>query len=144
MKKLALILSMLLLALPMVAGEERVAGPDGRLVVTVNDKGGAPAYGVTYDGVEFLAPSPLGLKTDVGDYTEGLTLTGVKIDAVSDDYSVPTIKASTVHYRANRGVFSFSKDGKPGPWCQKLYTALQQIQYGEAEDVFGWCDVINL
>ena len=113
MKKISLMLSMLLLALPMVAGEERVAGPDGRLVVTVNDKGGAPTYGVTYDGVEFLSPSPLGLKTDVGDYTEGLTLTGVKIDAVSDDYSVPTIKVSTVHYRANRGVFSFSKDGKP-------------------------------
>ena len=106
-------LSLSLLGLPVMAGEERVAGPDGRLVVTVSDKGGAPAYGVTYDGTEFLAPSPLGVKTDVGDYTTGLTLTGVRVEPVSDDYSVPTIKASTVHYRANRGVFSFAKDGKP-------------------------------
>ena len=44
----------------------------------------------------------------------------------------------------NNKSYVISKDGKPGPWCQKLYTALQQIQYGEAEDVFGWCDVINL
>ena len=106
-------LSLSLLGLPVMAGEERVAGPDGRLVVTVSDKGGAPVYGVTYDGTEFLAPSPLGVKTDVGDYTTGLTLTGVRVEPVSDDYSVPTIKASTVHYRANRGVFSFAKDGKP-------------------------------
>ena len=106
-------LSLSLLGLPVMAGEERVAGPDGRLVVTVSDKGGEPAYGVTYDGTEFLAPSPLGVKTDVGDYTTGLTLTGVRVEPVSDDYSVPTIKASTVHYRANRGVFSFAKDGKP-------------------------------
>jgi hypothetical protein len=113
MKKTALILSMMLLVLPMAAKEERVAGPDGRLVVTVSDAGGKPTYSVTYDGVAFLAPSPLGLKADVGDFTQGLSLTGFAQEAVSDDYSVPTIKVSTVHYRANRGVFSFAKDGKP-------------------------------
>ena len=113
MKKTALILSSVLLALPMVAREERVAGPDGRLAVNVSDAGGRPVYDVTYDGETFLKPSPIGLKADVGDYTEGLTLTGVTVEAVADDYSVPTIKASTVHYRANRGVFSFEKDGEP-------------------------------
>ena len=44
----------------------------------------------------------------------------------------------------NNKSYVISKDGQPGPWCKKLYTALQQIQYGEAEDVFGWCDIINL
>ena len=113
MKKTALIFSLLLLALPLVASEERVASPDGRLVVTVSDNGGKPAYSVAYDEVAFLAPSPLGLKTDIGDFTAGLTLTGFAQEAVADDYSVPTIKTSTVHYRANKGVFSFAKDGKP-------------------------------
>ena len=111
-KKTVLMLSMALLALPMAAKEERVAGPDGRLVVTVSDEGGKPAYSVTYDGVAFLAPSPIGVKTDIGDFTQGLALTGFAQEAVADDYSVPTIKTSTVHYRANRGVFSFAKDGK--------------------------------
>ena len=113
MKKIALILSLVLLTLPMVAKVERVAGPDGRLVVTVSDEGGMPTYCVVYDGVAFLAPSPLGLKADIGDFTQGLALTGFAQEPVSDDYSVPTIKTSTVHYRANRGVFSFTKDGKP-------------------------------
>ena len=113
MKKIALIFSLVLLALPVAAKEERVAGPDGRLVVTVSDEGGKPTYSVTYDGVAFVAPSPLGLKADIGDFTAGLALTGFAREAVADDYSVPTIKASTVHYRANRGVFSFAKDGKP-------------------------------
>ena len=113
MKKTALIFSLLLLALPVVASEERVAGPDGRLVVTVSDAGGKPTYSVAYDGAAFVAPSPLGLKADIGDFTAGLTLTGFAQEAVADDYSVPTIKASTVHYRANKGVFTFAKDGKP-------------------------------
>ena len=113
MKKIALILSLVLLALPVVAKEERVASPDGRLVVTVSDNGGMPTYSVAYDGAAFLAPSPLGLKADIGDFTAGLTLTGFAQEAVADDYSVPTIKTSTVHYRANKGVFTFAKDGKP-------------------------------
>ena len=113
MKKIALIFSLALLALPVAAKEERVAGPDGRLVVTVSDNGGKPTYSVTYDGVAFVAPSPLGLKADIGDFTAGLALTGFAQEAVADDYSVPTIKTSTVHYRANKGVFTFAKDGKP-------------------------------
>ena len=113
MKKIALILSVMLLGLPMAAKEEQVAGPDGRLVVTVSDQGGKPTYSVTYDGVAFVAPSPLGVKTDMGDFSEGLVLKGFAQEEVADDYSVPTIKKSTVHYRANKGVFSFEKDGKP-------------------------------
>ena len=76
MKKIALIFSLALLALPVAAKEERVAGPDGRLVVTVSDEGGKPTYSVTYDGTAFVAPSPLGLKADIGDFTAGLALTG--------------------------------------------------------------------
>ena len=113
MKKTALILSVMLLALPMAASEERVAGPDGRLVVAVSDEGGMPTYSVWYDGVPFLLRSPLGLKTDIGDFTQGVRLAGwLKEGPVTDDYSIPTIKKSSVHYEANRAVFSFLKDGK--------------------------------
>ena len=113
MKKIVLLLILLLPGLSLTARKETVTGPDGRLAVTVSDDGGVLRYSVAYDGAELLAPSPLGLKTDVGDYTEGLTLKDFSVTAVADDYSVPTIKASTVHYRANRGVFAFEKDGKP-------------------------------
>ena len=113
MKKIALMLSLLLLGMPMLAKEEQVAGPDGRLVVTVSDEGGKPTYSVKYDGVPFLWTSPLGVKTDIGDFTEGLKLSGfLKEGPIVDDYSVPTIKASKVHYEANRAVFSFAKGDK--------------------------------
>ena len=113
MKKTALILSMVLLALPMAAEEERVASPDGRLVVTVSDEGGKPTYSVTYDGVPMLWRSPLGVKTDIGDFTQNLRFSGsLKEGPIIDDYSVPTIKASKVHYEANRAVFSFLQGDK--------------------------------
>lgn len=39
--------------------------------------------------------------------------------------------------------YVFSADGKPGPWSEKLYNALRAIQYGEAEDTHGWCEIID-
>ncbi|MDR1122245.1 MAG: branched-chain amino acid aminotransferase [Dysgonamonadaceae bacterium] len=34
--------------------------------------------------------------------------------------------------------YVFSKDGKPGAICQKLYDKLRAIQYGNEPDTFGW------
>ena len=38
--------------------------------------------------------------------------------------------------------FVFSKDGKPGPICTKLYNKLRGIQYGTEPDTHGWTTVI--
>ena len=38
--------------------------------------------------------------------------------------------------------FVFSKDGKPGPICTKLYNKLRGIQYGIEEDIHGWTTVV--
>jgi branched-chain amino acid aminotransferase len=38
--------------------------------------------------------------------------------------------------------YLFSKDGKPGPVCDKLYHKLLAIQYGEEPDVHGWVTVL--
>ncbi len=38
--------------------------------------------------------------------------------------------------------YVFSKDGKPGKICEKLYNKLRAIQYGEEEDVFGWTTIV--
>ena len=123
MRKFFLLLGLLAFPAALLGGEAKVAGPDGRLEVTVSD---GPVYSVSYDGVVFLAPSPLGVKADIGDFTAGLTLSGVRTEPLSDDYSVPTIKASEVRYRANRGVFSFEKDGR---------TVLEVIFQVSAHDV---------
>jgi len=38
--------------------------------------------------------------------------------------------------------YVFSKDGKPGTVCDKLYHKLLAIQYGEEPDVHGWVTVV--
>lgn len=38
--------------------------------------------------------------------------------------------------------YTFSEDGKPGPWSTKLYNHLRAIQYGVEEDKHGWTTVV--
>ncbi len=40
-------------------------------------------------------------------------------------------------------VYTISKDGKPGPWSEKLYHELRAIQYGDIEDRHGWVTVLD-
>ena len=40
--------------------------------------------------------------------------------------------------------FQISKDGKPGPWSERLYKAYRNIQYGIEPDKYGWTTVIDL
>lgn len=39
--------------------------------------------------------------------------------------------------------YQISKDGKPGPWSEKLYTTLRNIQYGIIPDKYGWVRIIE-
>lgn len=39
--------------------------------------------------------------------------------------------------------YVFSKDGKPGPVCTKLYNKLRAIQYGDEPDKFGWITIVE-
>lgn len=38
--------------------------------------------------------------------------------------------------------YSFSKDGKPGVVCEKLYNKLLAIQYGDEPDTHGWVTIV--
>jgi len=39
--------------------------------------------------------------------------------------------------------YVFSKDGKPGPICDKLYHKLQAIQCGDEPDLYNWVTVVE-
>ena len=39
--------------------------------------------------------------------------------------------------------YVFSKDGKPGPVCEKLYHKLRAIQYGDEPDQYGWVTLLS-
>ena len=95
------------------AAERKISSPDGRLVVTVSDSEGKATYSVTYDDELFIASSPLGMKTNIGDFTTGLLMgEGFKASDVESEYSLPNIKKSYVRYSAARAVVPFMKDGR--------------------------------
>ena len=98
----------LLASLPLAAEERTVSSPDGKLVVTVNDDGGRANYTVTYAGQPILRSSRLGLKTNIGDFTAGLKLTGTKTSKVDKQYTMTRTKASEAHYVANQAVVTFT------------------------------------
>lgn len=100
----------LLAALPMAAKESKVSSPDGKLVVTVNDDGGRANYTVTYAGQTILRTSRLGLRTNMGDFTKGLTLTDAKQAQVDKRYIMTRTKASEAHYVANQAVLTFANE----------------------------------
>ena len=102
----------LLAALPMAAKESKVSSPDGKLVVTVNDDGGRANYTVTYAGQTILRTSRLGLRTNMGDFTKGLTLTDAKQAQVDKRYTMTRTKASEAHYVANQAVLTFANEKK--------------------------------
>ncbi|MFT3741062.1 MAG: branched-chain amino acid aminotransferase [Breznakibacter sp.] len=39
--------------------------------------------------------------------------------------------------------YVFSKDGKPGAICEKLYNKLRAIQYGDEPDPYGWITIVE-
>ena len=97
----------------MTAKAQSVTSPNGDIKVTLElTDQGKPQYSVNYEGQEMLKPSALGLTTNIGDYTQGLTLKGVVTNPVSDTYSLRNIKQSHVAYQANEAVATYEKDGR--------------------------------
>lgn len=96
------------------AENQQVSSPDGHLIVFVSNDDGKISYSIQYQGNVFLEASPLGLKTNVGDFTEQLILQdSILRKKIEEEYSLPNIKKSHIHYEANEAVFSFMKNKRP-------------------------------
>jgi len=105
--------SMAFACVSVFADTHSVTSPDGKIVFEVTDNGGRPGYSVGYDGKKFITDSPLGFVSDLGDFTQGLELSGMsEVESVSESYSLEKIKRSKVDYKANRCRFTFSKEGE--------------------------------
>ena len=93
---------------------QSIKSPDGKLKVVLSVANGMPFYSISYNEKTFLENSPLGLKTNVGDFASGLILKPeIHQNKIEDNYQLPNIKESNVHYTANEAVFSFTKESKP-------------------------------
>ena len=93
-----------------------VSSPDGRISVDFQMSDGSPMYSVIYDGQVAILPSPLGLKTTMGDYTRELswqkerTVTGEH----TGTYALPSIKVGGEHsYRYNQVTLPLLQKERP-------------------------------
>ena len=112
MRKLFAAAVLLLTALTATAAEQQVNSPDGKTVVTISDNGGQPTYHVMRNGTMVINSSALGLKTNLDDLTQGLTMNKCDVRTVKDEYELKTIKQSHVSYEANEAVCQFEKNGR--------------------------------
>lgn len=102
MKKLLCILITFLGLNTLAAQDVVVKGPDEKLQLVVfvqNEE--KPYYSVTYNGKTMLEKSPLGINTNIGDFTKDLKLTGHAVEVIDTMYQQTRIKTSRIHYRAN-------------------------------------------
>jgi hypothetical protein len=114
MKKLLFMMLVGFTALTAQAKETVISSPDGRLAVTVSDASGRVSYTVSYDGQQMLAPSALGLRTDIGDFTQGLTFKEVKETQIDRTYTMTRTKASVSHYIAKQADIVYTiANGQP-------------------------------
>ena len=91
------------------ANEKRIDSPDGSMTVTVSDESGKPQYTVSLNGRQVLLPSPLGLKMNFDDLTQGLTLKDCDVRTIEDEYTLRTTKQSQVKVVATEAVCHFTK-----------------------------------
>ena len=81
---------------------ETVSSPNRRLTVSVQVEQGVAQYSIQYDGQQMLMPSRLGLTSNIGDFTQDLTLKGSKTSQVEKRYDMTRTKASHSDYKANQ------------------------------------------
>ena len=93
------------------AAEKQVSSPDGKLTVTIADQDGKPTYLVSREGTVMLEASPLGIKTNMADLTQGLVMKECAVNTVSEHYTLRTSKQSDVQYEATEAVCQYEKDG---------------------------------
>ncbi|MEA5126820.1 MAG: glycoside hydrolase family 97 catalytic domain-containing protein [Proteiniphilum sp.] len=84
-----------------------IVSPDRNLQVLIFLKEGTLNYNVSYKGKNILEDSPLGMVTNVSDFSRDLVFVEKKEQVVNKTYNEPKIKQSHVEYRANEVVATY-------------------------------------
>ncbi len=109
--KLMLAFLCLIATLQVVAQQASVTSPDGKLKVEVTcSEDGKATYGVSYNGKQMLEASPLGMKTNMGDFSQGLQLKTTLERKIDKQYKQDRIKVSAIHYVANELMCTFHNE----------------------------------
>jgi alpha-glucosidase len=110
--------SLLLLPLLLMAGAAQaetwnLASPDGQIAVTVDKAdNGLPKYSVSYRGKPVIAPSELGLRTDLAGFgAKGFDAPAVTTRTVNDTYHIVAGKAASAPDYYNEQTLTFHETG---------------------------------
>lgn len=106
----------------LLSSAQTITSPDKKLQVKLSENSGTISYSVNYNGKEFLKNSPLGMITDVGDFSKNLKAESFKTDTVAFDYSLKVLKKSHITGKATRGVWTISHKG------QKIFDIIFMVE----------------
>lgn len=94
------------------AQDIKVVSPNKLLQVSIAVTDGKPTYSVVYKDKTMLENSPLGLKTNEGDFSTGIKFLSQEVSAIDKKYEQTKIKKSQVHYVANKLICTFENEKK--------------------------------
>lgn len=101
MKKTIISLLLLCMLTPLSADNIVIRSPDKHVQVTLFLKDGSLNYNVNYKGKTILEDSPLGMITNVSDFSRNLVFVEKREQVIRTTYTEPKIKKSHVEYQAN-------------------------------------------
>ena len=107
-----IILQILFFYLFLTVKNLEITSPDEKLSVEINVEKGIATYSIKYDNIEMLEPSRLGLKSNIGDFSEGLTLVSSEVKDESREYDMTRTKISHVEYEAKRATIVLENSKK--------------------------------
>lgn len=85
----------------------QISSPDEKLTVNIRQIGDKTCYNIIFDNDTVLKNSLLGLKTDIGNFTDSLKFLSSTTSKVIDSYTLYQAKQSQFNYDANRLVNTY-------------------------------------
>lgn len=113
MKKHFILLALMMLSFGLFGNNQTITSPDGKLRVNFAIKDGKPIYQVIYNNILMLEDSPLGLITNMGDFSSNMQFVSSTENRIDKTYQQDRIKKSSIHYVANEKTITLSnKDNR--------------------------------
>ena len=103
---------LILFSFPVFSQQFKVNSPDNKLVLSVSIQEDKPSYSILYGDSCMLENSPLGLQTNVGDFSREMQLVRTKMDTIDTHYTLDRIKKSDIQYKANELILTLENNIK--------------------------------
>ncbi|MEJ2113245.1 MAG: glycoside hydrolase family 97 catalytic domain-containing protein [Flavobacteriaceae bacterium] len=103
-----LLITLLFISNTVKSQQQTIKSPDGNITVNVDIENGKAFYSVDFSGITMLEKSPLGLITNVGDFSSDLKFTEGKENTIIENYTLDRTKISKVDYHAKELTLKYS------------------------------------